>query len=82
MSISDDIIDQAREEAPRMQAVKVTAHYGADTQVEIWFEGPHAAAGMVLDFLLGFNSGREDITSLTVVPNPTDIPNVPVEPEA
>jgi hypothetical protein len=76
VSITDDIIDKARGEGKKMEAVKVTAHYGADTQVEIWFEGPHAATGMVLDFLLGYTSSEPELTSLTVTPNPKDIPGL------
>ena len=68
MSIADETYE---DEVTSMQTVKVTVHYGADTQLEIWFEGPHAAAGMVLDFLL---KGEKNMTSITVVPNPEDIP--------
>ena len=59
-------------EIANLMVVKVTVHYGADSQLEVWFEGPHAAAGMVLDFLL---KNDDRITSLSVVPNPQDFPS-------
>jgi hypothetical protein len=57
-----------------MDTVKVTVHYGADLQLEIWFEGPYSAAGSVLDHLLDDASKDRGMTSITVVPNPTDFP--------
>lgn len=68
MSITDDNI-------VKNVNVKVTLHYGSESQTEIWLFGPHAAAGVVLDALMGLTGAGEEITSVTVVPNPTDMPD-------
>jgi hypothetical protein len=81
MSIADDIIDQEKGrkmgEEPNTTAVKTTIHYGAESRVEVWTAGPHAAAGIVLDALLGVDDGDKEFTSITVVPNAQDVPKMP-----
>lgn len=54
--------------------VKVTLHYGADMQTEIWVAGPHAGIGVALDALMGLHDTNHDLTSITIVPNPNDVP--------
>lgn len=58
-------------------AVKTTIHYGAESRIEVWTAGPHAAAGIVLDALLGVDDGDKEFTSITVVPNAQDVPPQP-----
>lgn len=78
MSIVDKVEDKVKG-SKKANVTKVTAHYGADMTTEVWFEGPHGAAGWVLDMLLGLTESDLEITSITVVPNAEDVPRTPQE---
>lgn len=72
-NIVDKIEDKVRGEK-KVKATKITVHYENELQMEVWFEGPHAAAGWVLDLLLGHTESDLDPLSITVVPNAQDVP--------
>jgi hypothetical protein len=66
-------------------ATKIKMVYAADSAdvhitehvIEVWTDGPHAAAGHVLDALLGsYNERKQVPMRMEIVPNAPDMPDV------
>lgn len=67
-------VEEAVKGEKKLKATKITVYYENNMSMEIWFEGPHAAAGWVLDLLLGHTESDLDPLSITVVPDAQDVP--------